>query len=196
MKVVLDTNVLIDGLRDEHSYQKRIIDAVIAGNLEAYANRQTLQENKLLIKQLIDNPEYEELLEQFFQRVNQVINRHQVQVVEDREDNKILESAVEAQADFLITNDRDLLSLKEYKDVAIVSPAGFWTEHHDSANSLWKQWAGFIAGQKKWRPARVTDRQKACPKQPATTGQGACRTVPPGLGGWGYRGHCSEACAA
>src|SRR4029078_7543535 len=102
MKIVLDTNVLIDGFNNEYSYQKRIIDAVIAGEIEAYANKQTLQENKLLIKQLIDNPEYEKQLNDFFGQVNYVINRHQIRVVRDSEDNKILESAVEAGADYLI----------------------------------------------------------------------------------------------
>ena len=53
MKIVLDTNVLINGFKDEHSYEKRIIDAVIAGEIEAYANKQTLQENKLIASQLI-----------------------------------------------------------------------------------------------------------------------------------------------
>ena len=94
MKVVIDTNVLIDGIRDEYSYQKRIIDEVVAGQIEAYANRQTLQENKLIMKQLIDNPEYEGIINDFFAQVNWVYNRRQVNIVRDPEDNKILESAV------------------------------------------------------------------------------------------------------
>lgn len=146
MKVVLDTNVLIDGLRDEYSYQKRIIDAVIAGEIEAYANRQTLQENKLLIKQLIDNPDYEQQLNSFFAQVNYVANRHHIRVVNDPEDNKILESAVEAGADFLITNDNDLLRLRQYENVAIVSPPDFWARYKDEGMDLWKQWTNFITG--------------------------------------------------
>lgn len=144
MKVVLDTNVLIDGFKDEYSYQKRIIDAVIAGELEAYANKQTLQENQLILKQLIDNSDYKQQLEEFFAHVNRVTNRRRVHVVGDREDNKILESAVEARADYLVTSDNDLLSLKQYQDVVIVSPAGFWTNYKDSGGDLWKQWTQFI----------------------------------------------------
>ena len=147
MKVVIDTNVLIDGIRDEYSYQKRIIDEVVAGQIEAYANRQTLQENKLIMKQLIDNPEYEGIINDFFAQVNWVYNRRQVNVVRDPEDNKILESAVEAEADYLITSDNDLLSLEKYQNVKIVNPSQFWVNYQDNeGDDIWKKWASFISG--------------------------------------------------
>ena len=146
MKVVLDTNVLIDGIRDEHSYQKRIIDEVVAGQIEAYANKQTLQENRLIMRQLIDNPEYEQVINDFFAQVNWVVNRRQVHIVRDSEDNKILESAVEAEADFLVTNDNDLLEIGEYEGVKIVNPSQFWVNYQDEeGDDIWKKWAGFIA---------------------------------------------------
>jgi putative PIN family toxin of toxin-antitoxin system len=146
MKVVLDTNVLIDGLRDEYSYQKRIIDEVIAGNIEAYANKQTLQENKLLMHQLVDNPDYEKDINNFLGQVNYVVNRHHVHVVRDDEDNKILESAVESGADYLITSDNDLLKLGSYQDVKIVNPTEFWVKYKDEeGDDLWKKWASFIS---------------------------------------------------
>lgn len=144
MKIVLDTNVLIDGLKDDNSYQKRIIDEVIAGHLEAYANHQTLQENRLLVKQLIDNPEYEKQIDTLFTQINKVVNRKQIRVVEDPEDNKILESAVESNAEYLITSDNALLKLGKYQNVQVISPAAFWIRYKDDGEDLWKQWAGFI----------------------------------------------------
>lgn len=146
MKVVLDTNVLIDGIKDDNSYEKRIIDAVIAGEIEAYANRQTMQENKLIVSQLLDNPEYERAVNDFFGQLNYVVNRHNIHVVRDSEDNKILESAVEAGAEYLVTRDNDLLRLAEYESVKIVNPSEFWVRYSDDDNSLWNQWASFIKG--------------------------------------------------
>ncbi len=148
MKVVLDTNVLINGFKDEYSYEKRIIDAVIAGEIEAFANKQTLQENRLILRQLIDSPDYEQQLNDFFGQINYVVNRHQINVVRDHEDNKILESAVEAEAEYLITSDNDLLTLGSYENIAIVSPPNFWAKYKDEGADLWKQWTGFITG--KW----------------------------------------------
>jgi|SRR6185503_7254199 len=146
MKVVLDTNVLIDGVKDDNSYEKRIIDAVIAGDIEAYANRQTMQENRLIMGQLIDNPEYEGQINNFFGQLNYVENRRNISIVRDPEDNKILESAVEAGAEYLVTRDNDLLSLGKYEEVQIVNPSEFWVRYSDDDNSLWNQWASFIKG--------------------------------------------------
>ncbi len=145
MKIVLDTNVLINAFKDEYSYEKRIINEVISGNIEAYANRQTIQENKLILSQIVNNPEYERELDAFFSQITLVTNRHQIHVVRDPEDNKILESAVEAEAQFLVTSDNDLLSLEEFQGIKIVNPTQFWVTYKDEdGGDLWKQWAGFM----------------------------------------------------
>lgn len=144
MKVVLDTNVLIDGFRDDYSYEKQIIDGVREGKIEAFANRQTLQENKLILSRLVDSPQYERELNDFFSQINMVVNRRNIHVVRDPEDNKILESAVEASAEYLITKDSDLLELKRYEGVEILSPQAFWVRYKDEGTDLWQQWTNFI----------------------------------------------------
>lgn len=144
MKVVLDTNVLINGFKDEYSYEKRIIDEVIAGGIEAYANRETLDENRLISSQLIHNPDYEQDLRDFFSQVNRVVNRRQIRVVSDEEDNKILESAVEAEADYLITTDNALLELKSYKKVKIITPPAFWANFKDEGMDQWRAWTKYV----------------------------------------------------
>jgi putative PIN family toxin of toxin-antitoxin system len=144
MKIVIDTNVLINGFKDEYSYEKKIIDAVIAGEIEAYANKQTLRENKLIASQLIDNDDYRQDLDTLFSQINWVVNRRQINIVRDSEDNKILESAVEAGAEYLITSDNDLLSLENYQSVQIINPSQFWIKYKDEGMDLWKQWTNFI----------------------------------------------------
>jgi uncharacterized protein len=144
MKIVLDTNVIIDGIKDEYSYEKQIIDAVISGEIEAYANHQTIRENKLIMRQLINDDNYKDEINNLFSQITNVVNRRQVKIVSDPEDNKILESGVEAKADYLITRDNDLLSIGEYQGVKIVTPSQFWVNYKDGSNELWKQWAGFF----------------------------------------------------
>jgi len=148
MKIVLDTNVLINGFKDEYSYEKKIIDAVINGEIESFANRQTLRENKLISSQLIDNDEYKNQLNDLFAQINWVVNRRQIHVVSDPEDNKILESAVEAEADYLITADNALLGIGDYQSVKIVNPAQFWANYKDEGMDLWKQWTNYIRNDK------------------------------------------------
>jgi putative PIN family toxin of toxin-antitoxin system len=145
MKVVLDTNVLINGFRDDYSYEKKIIDAVIAGEMEAFANRQTLRENRLISNKVIDSDSYHKQLNDFFAQINWVENKRQIHIVEDKEDNKILESAVEAGADYLITSDNALLKLRKYQNIEIVNPGEFWVKYKDEGLDLWKQWTNYLA---------------------------------------------------
>jgi predicted nucleic acid-binding protein len=62
-----------------------------------------------------------------------------LQVVEDRADNKILESAVAVDADFLITSDRHLLKLEKFRGIRIVRPAEFWSRYEDEGEG-WIKW--------------------------------------------------------
>jgi len=48
-----------------------------------------------------------------------------VKASRDPEDDKFLAAALEAQADYIVTGDKDLLDLKAYKNVRIATPARF-----------------------------------------------------------------------
>ncbi len=144
MKVVLDTNVLITAFKDEYSYQKQIIDEISAGRLEAYANHETLRENKFILNNLIQDFSYKRELDSLFAQINTVQNRRQIRVVSDPEDNKILESAVEAGADYLITEDRALLELSPFQGIRIVEPIVFWKHYQENqGNDPWTKWVKF-----------------------------------------------------
>lgn len=145
MRIVIDTNVIIDGIKDDYSYEKQIIDAVRNGEIEAYANHQTLRENRLIMRRLIEDPGYEQEINELLSQINEVINRKRINIVRDPEDNKILESAVEARADYLVTRDNDLLGLGTFQGIKIATPDEFWNHYKDSGSDLWKQWAGFFS---------------------------------------------------
>lgn len=46
-------------------------------------------------------------------------------VKDDPDDDRVLECALEARSDYIVTRDKDLLRVKEYRGVSIVSPAQF-----------------------------------------------------------------------
>lgn len=48
-----------------------------------------------------------------------------IEITEDLEDNKILEAASEAKADYIISGDKHLLKLKEFKGIKIVKAKEF-----------------------------------------------------------------------
>jgi len=148
MKVVLDTNILIEGLKDDYSYEKRIIDEVRKGNLIAYANHSSYRENRLITRQLINSVSYKKELEDFFKLIHFTSGRLRLDIVADHEDNKILASAVEAGAEYLVTSDKDLLTIGSYQGVQIVSPARFWQTYMEEDGGAWAEWTKFIMGQK------------------------------------------------
>lgn len=48
-----------------------------------------------------------------------------VRVVRDADDDKIIACAIAADADYLVTRDKDLLTLKEHEGICIISPEMF-----------------------------------------------------------------------
>ena len=139
IKVVIDTNLLIDGASDFHNFGNRIIDLVIANQIEAYVNPGTLSENRFLSQKKITDEGYLKKLEYFFDVVKPADSIDRLDIVEDRDDNKILESAVASDADYLITSDRHLLKLEKYKNVRIIRPDVFWQIWEEEGEG-WAKW--------------------------------------------------------
>ena len=139
LKVVIDTNALIDASSDFYHYANRIIDLVIAGQIEAYANKKTLRENRFLVQKKILDEGYLKKLEYFFQIVKPIDDIELSKVIEDPEDNKILASAVASDADYLITSDRHLLQIEKFKSIRITTPGGFWKIYEDEGEG-WQKW--------------------------------------------------------
>lgn len=139
MKVVIDTNILINASEDDYNYGNRIINNVLEGKIEAFANVQTIRENRLIAHRKITDVEYLAKLESFFDTVQQV-DGQRIHVVEDEEDNKILASALAAHVDYLVTSDWHLLKIEQYEGVRIVSPQGFWAEYETETGAGWQNW--------------------------------------------------------
>lgn len=140
-KVVIDTNLLINGSVDDYNYANRIIDAVIEGKVAAYANPPTLRENQFISGLKISDTDYKKKLQFFFGRVHRVpVLDSGLDVVTDPEDNKLIESAVAARADFVVSSDHHLLELKEYQGVKVMTPEAFWTFYEEESAGAWKQW--------------------------------------------------------
>ena len=63
----------------------------------------------------------EEMLDKF----EVVYPTKEVFIARDKSDNKILEAAIEIKSKFIISGDKDLLVLKNYLEIEILTPSGF-----------------------------------------------------------------------
>jgi len=65
------------------------------------------------------------------------VPKRKVNVVkQDPDDNKFIEAALEGEADYIVTQDRHLLKLKEFEGIKIVTPEEFLRilKTHNSAH--------------------------------------------------------------
>ena len=49
----------------------------------------------------------------------------ELKVVRDPKDDKILSAAVEGRVDYIVSRDKDLLDLKEYQGIKLITPEAF-----------------------------------------------------------------------
>lgn len=144
MRVVLDTNVLIDGFNDDFCSEAKLIDAVIAGEVTAVASHRVVKEYRLILRRLIDDREYRTRLENFFAMVEDVDPERVDAVIDDEEDMKFLEAAVGGEADVIVTSDKHLLDVGEVDGVRIITPDEAWRRTEDESGKP-EEWQGFVS---------------------------------------------------
>jgi len=127
LKVVLDTNVHISA-----AILGRVCEEIIQtcrfSDLEVLISKEIIGElsDRLSQKFLWQDEQIDVFLESITEfseviKVDEDINY----IKDDPDDNKILECAVSANCDFIVSGDRHLLILKSYKGIKILSPADF-----------------------------------------------------------------------
>jgi uncharacterized protein len=133
MRVVLDANVLISALISGQGSPARIISLWKQEKFELVISPAVLEEIHRVLHYPRIQQKYhisEEMIEKFLDLLSKtsliVDPEEQIMVVEkDPSDNRYLECATAAGADFLVTGDDHLLDLKIYQDTVILNAASF-----------------------------------------------------------------------
>lgn len=126
MKVVLDTNVIVSGLLFGGK-PLQIIETVVEGKIEAYTSEGLLKELLEILGEKFGLPKerLRETEESIRENFNVVKLGKVVKVARDSDDNVVLEVALESRADYLISGDNDLLVLKSFSSIPILTPGEF-----------------------------------------------------------------------
>ncbi|HUD07432.1 MAG TPA: putative toxin-antitoxin system toxin component, PIN family [Candidatus Saccharimonadales bacterium] len=126
LRVVLDTNVYIAAALNPKSALYQLVEDSAAHYLaEYYTSPEILAElqEKLEGKFNFKRSDVVRWITQLEQVVTVIRPQKKIDVVgDDPDDNKILECAVEAKADLIVSADRHLYKLKEYKGIKIIHP--------------------------------------------------------------------------
>jgi uncharacterized protein len=127
VRVVLDTNVLISGIFWSGPPAK-ILEHWVDGRFDLFASQPILDEYARIILEIAQEEDASLSSRwQFFITENSRIVeiKHHLKLCRDKDDNKFIECAVSASAQYMVSGDDDLLSLGIVFDTQILKPAEF-----------------------------------------------------------------------
>ena len=128
MKVVIDTNVFVSSFFGGNP--KKIADLWKNEEITLCLSNAILDEYIDVLRRIgmKDEPELEELLALFSKGFNILFTTKtaKIKIVEnDPDDDKFIECAVALKADAVITGDREVLAIREYMGIRILTPQHF-----------------------------------------------------------------------
>jgi len=126
--IVVDTNVFISALLKSRNCTK-ILEALKQNKFQLVISDKMVEEFLIVV----ENPKFEfcefekhELKELLVEKSKSVFNPvAKISVCRDVKDNIVLECAVSGKADFIVTGDKDLLTLKSFRKIPIITPRQF-----------------------------------------------------------------------
>lgn len=127
MRVVLDTNVFISAFILPDSQGERAFLLARQRRFNLYTSVAILTETAQILREKFGQPEDDirEML-RVISRAAQVLKpTTTLQVLDDGPDNRILECAIAARADLVVTGDRHLLKLRKFHEIPIIRLADF-----------------------------------------------------------------------
>ena len=127
MRVVFDTNVFISafvilGGKAEEAYLH-----AIKGDFTLYSSVAILHETAQKLREKFgwEENRIERLLKALAKIAIVIKTQPHLHILADEPDNRVLECAVETKAEFIVTGDKHLLSLKHFQDIEIISLSDF-----------------------------------------------------------------------
>ncbi len=126
MKIVFDTNVYLAAVQRSSYARTQLKRSQPNGAYQLFISPEIITEvrRKLEGKFNYSVQESAEYIEMIMCYAKLVHPKHKLTgILSDKDDHKILECALVANADLIFTADRGLLRLKEYKDIKIAHPS-------------------------------------------------------------------------
>ena len=127
MRVVFDTNIFISAFAIPGGRAEEAYLSAIHGRFELFTSIAILTEtaNTLQSKFAWSDEKVGRALQAISKSATVLKTQPHLRVLQDDPDNRILECALIAQADMVVTGDRHLLSLKGYERISIVKLSDF-----------------------------------------------------------------------
>ena len=134
-KVILDTNIIVSALIQKSYPHYIVFNHVLEDYVQLCLSEALLDE----YRDVLSRPKFAGIVH-FTQNAEIVINRFAkialfykpkicIDIIKDKSDNKLLELAVESDANFLITGNNVDFTMVRYKNTQILSPHDYWENY-------------------------------------------------------------------
>lgn len=129
-KIVLDTNILVSALIAKEGASAKLFEMLVLGKIENYTSEEIIREIKEVFcrGEITDRAPQQArdfIIGHCLNNSIRVLPRTKIKIVEHAADNKFIETALEADAGFIITGDQHLLKLKEFRGIKILRAKEF-----------------------------------------------------------------------
>ena len=123
MRVVFDTNILVSALVFPGGHGDAALRRIIAGTDQLMMSRAILDELlEVLSRKFARDAEELAHVAVFFSELALVVTpKRRLRVVRDDPDNRILECAIAGRADAIVTGDKALLALKNFRGIPVAT---------------------------------------------------------------------------
>lgn len=129
MKVVADTMIWISYFSDAESFRHRLLEAAMRRRVRLFVSEYLADELcEILIRDMEVSPHDAKLARKKLFRVCKTIELPEAlpsHVPADDKDDAIVETAIQAKADYLVSADREILKLKKVGNVTIITAMEF-----------------------------------------------------------------------
>lgn len=133
-KIILDTNVLVSSLI-QRGYPYLIVSEIFDNrNIELCISEELLEEyrNVLNRKKFSKFSDFEINAQALLLDIETHARKYsptvKIDIITDKDDNKLLELAEESDAGYLITGNHNDFTMSEHKNTKIITPKRYWEE--------------------------------------------------------------------
>lgn len=131
MKIVVDTNVVISGVFFGGA-PGQLLKAIVASKVTACATAAIIDEYYEIVEEMISRKQGKlnsSILTPLVNSLEIIEPKTHIQISRDPDDDKFLECAMDANAMYIISGDNDLLVIKQYDEIEIITAKEF-CEHY------------------------------------------------------------------
>ena len=131
MRILIDTNILISGLFF-HGLPKKLLSEMDFEKFNICVNEEIVSEYIEKVDKKFSNAKYvidKELREKFFSSLQSFEMKSDLKICRDPKDDKFINCAIDAKAIYIVSGDSDLLTIKNFAGIEIVTAREFYEKY-------------------------------------------------------------------